>query len=122
MKEKKTVNIEIGQNIKRCREAAGLTQESFAELVGLGVKHISAIECGAVGVSIPTLMRTCKVLSVSSDDVLFGRPDAAELGERSHEIQLMTSRLSRLPANEFEAIKELLDKALEAMAIAKGNI
>ena len=67
-------------------------------------------------------MRTCKVLSVSSDDVLFGRPDAAELGERSHEIQLMTSRLSRLPANEFEAIKELLDKALEAMAIAKGNI
>ena len=122
MKEKKSINIEIGQNIKRCREAANLTQESFAELVGLGVKHVSAIECGAVGVSIPTLMRTCKVLSVSSDDVLFGRPDAAELGERTHEIQLMTSRLSRLPANEFEAIKELLDKALEAMAIAKGNI
>ena len=78
MKEKKTINIEIGQNIKRCRDSAGLTQERFAELIGLGVKHISAIECGAVGISIPTLMRVCKVLSVSSDEVLFGLPDTDE--------------------------------------------
>ena len=47
MKEKKPINIEIGLNVKQVRESAGLTQESFAELIGLGVKHISAIECGA---------------------------------------------------------------------------
>ena len=65
MKEKKPINVEIGQNIKLSRESAGLTQETFAEMVGLGVKHISAIECGAVGVSLTTLKRICGVLSGS---------------------------------------------------------
>ena len=51
MKEKKPINLEIGQNVKQIRENAGLTQERLAELIGLGVKHLSAIECGAVGVS-----------------------------------------------------------------------
>ena len=47
MKEKKPINVEIGQNVKQIRESAGLTQESFAELIGLGEKHVSAIERGA---------------------------------------------------------------------------
>ena len=33
MKEKKPINIEIGLNVKQVRESAGLTQESFAELI-----------------------------------------------------------------------------------------
>ena len=51
MKEKKPINLEIGKNVKQVRENAGLTQECLAELIGLGVKHLSAIECGAVGVT-----------------------------------------------------------------------
>ena len=47
MKEKKPINLEIGKNVKQVRENAGLTQECLAELIGLGVKHLSAIECGA---------------------------------------------------------------------------
>ena len=121
MKEKKSINIEIGRNIKQCREAAGLTQESLAELVGLGVKHISAIECGAVGVSLTTLAQVCRVLAVSSDELIFGPPDTTQQDERIKEIQLLTSRLSLLPANEFKAIKELLDKAMELVAVAKGG-
>ena len=121
MKEKKPINIEVGKNVKQCREAAGLTQESFAELVGLGVKHISAIECGAVGVSLTTLRQMCKVLSVSADELVFGPADTTQQNERSREMQILTSRLSLLPANEFKAVKGLMDKALEAMAIAKGN-
>ena len=37
MQEKKPINIEIGQRIKEHREAAGFTQEVFAEMIGLGV-------------------------------------------------------------------------------------
>ena len=33
MKEKKSINVEIGQNVKRARENAGLTQERFAEMI-----------------------------------------------------------------------------------------
>ena len=121
MKEKKPINIEIGQNVKQSREAAGLTQEDFAELVGLGVKHISAIECGAVGLSLSTLKRFCSVLSVSADALLFGVPDATQQGRRASEVQQVTSRLAHLPDNEFRVVKEVLDKVLEAMAVAKES-
>ena len=121
MKEKKEINIEIGQNIKRCREAAGLTQENFAELVSLGVKHISSIECGAVGISLSTMKRICRALSVSADDLLFGMPNAAEQEQRVHDLQLLTSRLSHLPEAEFLAVKEVLDTVLAAMAVAKND-
>lgn len=39
MKEKKPINVEIGMRVQQAREAAGLTQERFAELIGLGVKQ-----------------------------------------------------------------------------------
>lgn len=48
MQDKKAINIEIGQNLKFYREAAGLTQEAFAEILGLGVKHVSAMERGVL--------------------------------------------------------------------------
>ncbi|MBO4914674.1 MAG: helix-turn-helix transcriptional regulator [Oscillospiraceae bacterium] len=121
MKEKKPINIEVGQRIKERREAAGLTQETLAEMVGLGVKHISAIERGAIGVSLPTLKRVCSVLSVSADDLLFDPPDAAAQSEQERTIHQVSKRLSRLPANELKVMKELLDKAFEAMAVAKED-
>ena len=69
MKEKKPINLEIGKNVKQVRENAGLTQECLAELIGLGVKHLSAIECGAVGVSLATLKQLCVLLSVPADAI-----------------------------------------------------
>ena len=121
MKEKKPINLEIGQNVKLCREAAGLTQEGFAEMVGLGVKHISAIECGAVGLSLTTLKNFCSVLSVSSDRLLFGAADEAKQTERARQLETLASRLARLPDGEFRAVKEVLDKVLAAMSVAKES-
>lgn len=117
MKEKKPINIEVGQYVKQCREDAGLTQESFAELIGLGVKHVSAIESGAVGVSLPALRRMSKVLSVPADVLLFGLPDEAERQGRAFELQGLLSKLSRLPSCKFRMMKDIIDKLLEAMAM-----
>lgn len=115
MKEKKPINVEIGQNVKRVRENAGLTQESFAEMLGLGVKHVSAIECGAAGLSLATLQRICTVLSVPADMLLFGTP-GSENDERAAALEFLTERLSRLPDHQFWAAKDILDKLLEVMA------
>lgn len=117
MKEKKPINIEVGQYVKQCREDAGLTQESFAELIGLGVKHVSAIECGAVGVSLPTLRRMSRVLSVPADVLLFGSPDETEQQVRISELQGLLSRLSHLPPGKFRVVKDIIDKLLEALAM-----
>lgn len=117
MKEKKPINIEVGLRIKQYREAAGLTQETFAELVGLGVKHVSAMECGSVGVSLPTLKRVSTVLSIPADSLLFDMTSIPEQPEQNAEIQLIVSRLSRLPASKFRVVKDIIDKVLEALAM-----
>ncbi len=91
VKEKKPINIEIGQRIKQSREAAGLTQETFAEMLGLGVKHISAMECGAVGVSLNTIRTICKVLAISSDTLLLENTD-------KNDVSVMAARLNSASA------------------------
>ena len=110
MKEKKPVNVEIGQRIKRNREAAGLTQEAFAEMVGLGVKHISAIERGAVGVSLNTIQTICRVLAISSDALLF------EDGGKN-DVAAMTARLERLSPKQYKIAEDVLNKLMEAFAL-----
>lgn len=117
VKEKKPINIEVGQYVKQNREEAGLTQEAFAELIGLGVKHVSAIECGAVGVSLSTLRRISQVLSVPADAILFGPADKIEQDGRYLDLQALSLRLSRLPPNKFRVVKDILDRLLEALAM-----
>lgn len=112
MKEKKEFNIVIGNRIKQAREAAGLTQDRFAELVGMGTKNVSAIERGTVGVSLPALKRICQVLSIPSDDILFD-----EYIEEN-DVQALTAKLARLSSERFEIAKEILNKLFEAFAIS----
>lgn len=117
MKEKKSINVEVGQYVKHYREQAGLTQEAFAELIGLGDKHVSAIECGSVGVSLTTLRKMSKVLFVPADLLLFGPPNNTEQSVRSSELELMFSRISYLTPQKFRIVKEILDKLLEGLAM-----
>ena len=72
MKEKKEINIYIGNEIRTAREKAGLTQAEFGEIMFLDTKNVSDIERGVTGIKIATLKRICEGLSVSSDSLLFG--------------------------------------------------
>lgn len=112
MKEKKPINIEIGQRIKKSREATGLTQEAFAEMVGLGVKHISAIERGAVGVSLNTIQTICRVLAISSDALLLEDTD-------KNDVSAMSARLERLSPKQYKIAEDVLNKLIEAFALGE---
>ena len=111
MKEKKHINIEIGRRIKESREAAGLTQDRFAELIGMGPKNVSAIERGSVGISLSAMQKICQVLSIPSDDLLFDR-------EAENDVQALASRLRRLSPEQFHIANDILNKLLEAFAIS----
>ena len=112
--EKKPINMEIGQRIKRNREAAGLTQETFAEMIGLGVKHISAIERGAVGVSLNTVQTICRVLAIPSDALLFE-------DNGKNDITAMAMRLERLSPKQYKIAEDVLNKLMEAFALESGE-
>lgn len=107
MQDKKEYNILVGKRIKTAREAAGLTQERFAELLPMSVKNISAIERGAVGISLQALERICTVLSISSDTILFEQ-------KASNDVDVLTDRLSRLSPKQFEITKEIINKVIES--------
>lgn len=72
MKEKKELNIRIGERIRQARENAEYTQEKLAEKVDVSTQYISDLERGIVGTSIQTLIKICHALSVSSDFILMG--------------------------------------------------
>lgn len=89
---------------------AGYTQEQFSELVGIGTKSLSAIERGTVGVSLTTLLKICKVLSLSSNSLLFESTP-------KNDIQSITERLERLTPEQFEIANDVLCKLLKAFTL-----
>lgn len=62
----------IGKRIKNARLEKKYTQEFVAEKLNVSCQHISDIERGLNGMSIPTLMELCKVLEIDADYILFG--------------------------------------------------
>ena len=109
VREKKELNVRIGNQIRIARESAGLTQDRFAELVSLATKNVSDIERGVVGISIGTLIRICETLSISSDSILFEEGT----GNNAHSI---SERLSNLPPEQFEIACNIINKLFEAFA------
>ncbi len=114
MSGKKELNMAIGANIKRERENAHMTQEHLSELIGIGVKSLSAIERGAVGISLSTLIKLCRILGVSSDALLFGRTQGNDVSD-------MADRLARISSREFEITKKVFANLLEAFNMEKGD-
>lgn len=55
----------LGKNIRAARMEAGLTQECLAELVGIHVQTISAIEHGSFHFAVTTFARLSQFLEIS---------------------------------------------------------
>jgi transcriptional regulator with XRE-family HTH domain len=49
------MRVTVGRNVKRLREAKGLTQEQFAVLCGISQQYISGLERGLRNPTIVTL-------------------------------------------------------------------
>lgn len=112
MIQKKQENIQIGLRVKQAREAAGLTQERLAELLDVTAQYLSGVERGAVGLSVPVLTRLCSTLLVSSDFILIGDVEYAD-------VTSISARLSRLPFEHIKNVEEILNCYMESIAIEK---
>lgn len=109
MREKKQINIEIGEQVRLAREQAGFTQEQLAERIDVSPQFISDLERGVVGVSIPTLKALCLTLRVSADRLLFG----AESGENT----ILPRQCKELSPEHARLLSEIIDKYMEAISI-----
>ena len=109
MRDKKEINIQIGNKIKAARERAGLTQQEFGELVSLGTKNVSDIERGVAGITVSTLKRICEKLSISSDFILFG-------DNEKNDVAYLSEKLKRLTPEQFKIIETLLNQIFKMFA------
>ena len=115
MRERKEINIEVGRRVRRAREAAGLTQERFAELIGVSPQNVSCVERGLAGVSLTVLRRMCQILRVSSDALLLDRPGGGDA-------EALARRLEQLPPEQFRLVQEIVNHVLELTALTDRQI
>lgn len=59
--------------LRQIRENAGMTQERFAEVLGISVSAYKKVESGENQISISSLRKLYNEMQVSADYVLFGR-------------------------------------------------
>ena len=108
MREKKELNIEIGEQVKAVREQSKLTQEKLAERLDVSPQYISDLERGVVGISIATLKKLCCTLHISSDRILFAE-------KPKNDITSVTDKLQSLPKKQFDILQDIIDKFLQVI-------
>ncbi len=114
MQKKKEINIEVGHRIQLSRERARYTQEQFAELLDVGVQHVSNIERGAVGISLTALKKACEILGVSADYLLLG-------GSASEEGNVLLQQLRELPVEQGVLVERGISQMLSALELANDK-
>lgn len=71
------VNKESGGRLKKVREQKKLTQEEFADELGISVSAYKKLESGENGISTKRL-RKLKTMNISSDYILYGEQTSIE--------------------------------------------
>lgn len=109
-KQRKELNIRMGERIRASREDARLTQEKLAELIDVSVQYISDLERGVVGASIPTMIKICESLHVSADYIMMGRRTDSEYSGIIQDTRY-------LPQDQ----REIIDKTVALLMDAMGK-
>lgn len=110
MRVRKELNVCMGERIRQARNAIGYTQEKLAEKLDVTIQYVSDLERGVVGTSIPTLVKICESLSVSSDFLLMG------LDEDVKPLDI-SIRLQKLSPKERQLVESSIELMLEAFQL-----
>ena len=104
---------EIGLRLRQKRESAGYTREQLGELCSLSPRFIANVEFGTSTFSLDSLMTICRILSCSSDYILFG--DRVDTGAWSGTIE----KIQQLDIRYQECTEKVLQGLIEVIAKSK---
>lgn len=110
---KKDIDIKkvVGNRIQNLRKNKGLTQEQFAEIVGLSKNYISDIECGKSYVRIDKLIRIINSLQCSADDIFIDLIDCGYKIKSSHLAELLETISKEDQEKALELLSVFIDKS-----------
>ena len=104
------VKAQIGRRLREKREQAGYTREQFGELCSLSPRFIANIELGDSTFSLDSLMTVCKILSCSSDDLLYGNSENSDAWTET------ADKLRHLDIKYIPSVEKIIQGILEAIA------
>lgn len=70
IKKEKNIRIVLAGNVRECRQRAGLSQNTLAEMAGVAYPRISEIERGKVNSKVETIAILARALGVSAAELL----------------------------------------------------
>ena len=105
---------QIGRRLREKREQAGYTREKLGELCSLSPRFIANVEFGDSTFSLDSLMTVCRVLSCSSDYLLFG----ASVDTDNAAWEEPVSRLRQLDVKYQEPVNKIFQGVIEAIVRA----
>lgn len=100
----------IGSKLFNIRKRLGLTQAEVAEAAGLSDRTYADIERGTVNTRTDTILRICKVLHITPDEVLTENSDP--ISERQNELW---ERLNACNSKDKETALQLLSVYLKSL-------
>ena len=100
----------IGQKIRKIRKAHGLSQEEFAERIGISTTHMSHIETGNTKLSLPVFVDIA-ALEVRTDELL----DTPNTETTSASLDEIAAVLERCSAQEAKVIADIVKAAKISM-------
>lgn len=106
---------QIGRRLREKREQAGYTREKLGELCSLSPRFIANVEFGDSTFSLDSLMTVCRVLSCSSDYLLFG----ASVDTDNAAWEEPVSRLRQLDVKYQEPVNKIFQGVIEAIVRAE---
>lgn len=107
--KKRNTPKEMGQKIQLARKEAGYTQDELAELLDINPKNLSAVERGALGLSIERLCTISMALHISVDSLLFAQDDA-----NTRQCARIAAKLEDLPQDQLNAIEQVITAIIKA--------
>ncbi|MBJ7593068.1 MULTISPECIES: helix-turn-helix domain-containing protein [Aeromonas] len=91
----------IGDNIKRIRKAAGLSQQELAERCGISKSQLSRLESGEQqNPLIQTIIPIATALGASLDEIVYG--------ETTETMTYLSKAMEELPEADKAAIRKLI--------------
>ncbi len=100
----------IGTKLLHFRKQAGMTQMELAEAAGLSDRTYADIERGTANMRVETLLRICRALRITPNDLLVDEAD-----EDAMDSQQLLERLEKCTQNNRNAALRLLDTFLNAV-------
>ena len=117
------MNETIGNRIQKYRKEKGLTQEELAEKLGVSAQAVSKWENDASCPDISLLPQLCRILGITTDELLSGKTETVTLVPASQRkgLEELTMRI-QVNSSEGDKVKVNLPMSLVKLGMEIGVV